>query len=77
MSDSEIVVKKKGQTTIPAKIRKKFRIEEGTRLQVVETDVPSIVDWNAPASTIALPYVRTADTVWKSQSPKRLQELSL
>jgi AbrB family looped-hinge helix DNA binding protein len=38
VSDSEIVVKKKGQTTIPAKIRKKFRIEEGTRLQVVETD---------------------------------------
>jgi AbrB family looped-hinge helix DNA binding protein len=35
--ETEIVVKKKGQTTIPAKIRRKFRIEEGTRLQVVET----------------------------------------
>jgi AbrB family looped-hinge helix DNA binding protein len=37
VSDSEIIVKKKGQTTIPAKIRKKFKIEEGTHLQVVET----------------------------------------
>jgi AbrB family looped-hinge helix DNA binding protein len=37
LSDSEIVLKKKGQITIPSKIRKKFRIEEGTRLQVVET----------------------------------------
>jgi len=37
-SDSEIVVKKKGQITIPVRIRKKFKIEEGTRLEVVETD---------------------------------------
>jgi AbrB family looped-hinge helix DNA binding protein len=35
--ETEIVVKKKGQTTIPVRIRKKFRIEEGTRLQVIET----------------------------------------
>jgi AbrB family looped-hinge helix DNA binding protein len=34
----EIVVKKKGQTTIPVRTRKKFKIEEGTRLEVVETD---------------------------------------
>jgi len=33
-----VVVKKKGQTTIPVRIRKKFKIEEGTRLEVVETD---------------------------------------
>ena len=32
-----MVVTKKGQTTIPARLRKKFRIEEGTRLEVVET----------------------------------------
>ena len=38
MSDSEIVVKKKGQTTIPIRIRKKLKIEEGTRLQVIETE---------------------------------------
>ena len=36
--ETEIVVKKKGQTTIPARIRKKFKIEEGTRLKVIETD---------------------------------------
>ncbi len=35
--ETEVVVTKKGQTTIPAKLRKKFKIEEGTRLEVVET----------------------------------------
>lgn len=35
--ESEVVVTKKGQTTIPAKFRKKFKIEEGTRLEVFET----------------------------------------
>ncbi len=36
--ESEVVVTKKGQTTIPARLRKKFKIEEGTRLEVLETD---------------------------------------
>ena len=36
--EKEIVVKKKGQTTIPIKIRKKLKIEEGTRLEVIETE---------------------------------------
>jgi len=35
--ESEVVVTRKGQTTIPAKFRKKFKIEEGTRLEVIET----------------------------------------
>ncbi len=35
--ESEVVVTKKGQTTIPVKFRRKFKIEEGTRLEVVET----------------------------------------
>jgi AbrB family looped-hinge helix DNA binding protein len=35
--ETEVVVTKKGQTTIPARLRKKFKIEEGTRLEVVET----------------------------------------
>jgi AbrB family looped-hinge helix DNA binding protein len=34
----EVVVSKKGQTTIPARLRKKFKIEEGTHLEVVETE---------------------------------------
>ncbi len=35
--ENEIVVKKKGQTTIPVRIRRKLKIEEGTRLEVVIT----------------------------------------
>jgi len=36
--ETEVVVTKKGQTTIPVRLRKKFKIEEGTRLEVVETN---------------------------------------
>jgi AbrB family looped-hinge helix DNA binding protein len=34
---TEVVVTRKGQTTIPAKLRKKFKIEQGTRLEAIET----------------------------------------
>ena len=34
---NEVTVTKKGQTTIPVKLRKKYKIEEGTRLQVLDT----------------------------------------
>jgi len=34
----EVVVTRKGQTTIPAQLRKKYNIQKGTRLQVIETD---------------------------------------
>ncbi len=33
---NEVVVTRKGQTTIPAELRKKYRIEEGTRLEVID-----------------------------------------
>jgi AbrB family looped-hinge helix DNA binding protein len=36
--ESEVVVTRKGQTTIPVRFREKFKIEEGTRLQVIETE---------------------------------------
>jgi len=36
--ENEVVVTRKGQTTIPAKLRLKYRIEEGTRLEVIETE---------------------------------------
>ncbi len=36
--DDEVIVTRKGQTTIPIKLRTKYRIEEGTRLEVVDTD---------------------------------------
>ena len=35
--ETEVVVTRKGQTTIPARLRKKFKIEQGTRLEVIET----------------------------------------
>ena len=33
----EVLVTRKGQTTIPAKLRKKYRIREGTRLEVIDS----------------------------------------
>jgi AbrB family looped-hinge helix DNA binding protein len=38
MVSEEVVVTRKGQTTIPARLRAKFRIAEGTRLEVVEVE---------------------------------------
>jgi AbrB family looped-hinge helix DNA binding protein len=35
--EAEVVVTKKGQTTIPVKLRKKYKIEEGTKLTVIDT----------------------------------------
>ena len=35
---SEVVVTRKGQTTIPAKLRAKYRIRRGSKLEVVDTD---------------------------------------
>jgi len=34
---NEVVVTRKGQTTIPVELRMKYKIEEGTRLEVIET----------------------------------------
>jgi AbrB family looped-hinge helix DNA binding protein len=36
--ENEVVVTRKRQTTIPARLRLKYKIEEGTRLQVIETE---------------------------------------
>jgi AbrB family looped-hinge helix DNA binding protein len=35
---TEVVVKRKGQITIPVKIRRKFGIEENSKLQIAEQD---------------------------------------
>ena len=51
--ESEVVVTKKGQTTIPAKLRKKFKIEEGTRLEVVETDQGILFNLELPSGTFS------------------------
>jgi AbrB family looped-hinge helix DNA binding protein len=60
--ENEVVVTKKGQTTIPARLRKKFKIEECTRLEVVETEegilfkpVKSIWDLIGSGSDFATP----------------------
>jgi len=34
----EVVVTRKGQVTIPVKIRKKFKIDENTKVAIVEED---------------------------------------
>ncbi len=36
-SENDVVVTRKGQTTIPVHLRKKYKIEEGTRLEVIDT----------------------------------------
>ena len=36
--EHEVIVTRKGQTTIPVKLREKYKIEEGTRLEVVDTE---------------------------------------
>ncbi|MCL2476495.1 AbrB/MazE/SpoVT family DNA-binding domain-containing protein [Candidatus Bathycorpusculum sp.] len=38
MDADEVVVTKKGQITIPVRLRKKFKIEEGTHIEVIETE---------------------------------------
>ena len=35
---NEVVVTRKGQTTIPVKLRAKYKIEKGTRLEVIDTE---------------------------------------
>jgi AbrB family looped-hinge helix DNA binding protein len=37
-TETEVVVTRKGQTTIPAQLRRKYKIQKGTRLEVVETE---------------------------------------
>jgi len=37
VAEAEVVVTKKGQTTIPVKFRRKYKIEEGTKLTVIDT----------------------------------------
>jgi AbrB family looped-hinge helix DNA binding protein len=38
MTAEEVVVTRKGQVTIPVKIRRKFGIEESSRVEIVEED---------------------------------------
>ena len=52
---TEVVVTSKGRITIPAKLRKKFKIEQGTRLEVIETKEgilfkPKLSTWDLAGS---------------------------
>lgn len=33
----EVIVTRKGQTTIPIELRRKYKVEEGSRMQVLDT----------------------------------------
>ena len=56
------MVTRKGQTTIPAELRRKYAIEEGTRLVVVDTGdgilfkpTPTTADLAGSGSDVATP----------------------
>jgi AbrB family looped-hinge helix DNA binding protein len=36
--ENQVVVTRKGQITIPVKLRRKYKIEEGTMLDVIDTN---------------------------------------
>ena len=36
--ENQVIATRKGQTTIPAKLRRKYKIEEGTKLTVIDTN---------------------------------------
>jgi AbrB family looped-hinge helix DNA binding protein len=55
MKTEEVVLTSKGRMTIPATLRKKFKIEQGTRLEVIETKEgilfkPKATMWNLAGS---------------------------
>jgi AbrB family looped-hinge helix DNA binding protein len=58
----EVVVTRKGQTTIPIRLREKYRIREGTRLEVLDSGSgivlkprPSTVDLAGSGSKYSTP----------------------
>ena len=59
----EVLVTRKGQTTIPVRLRRKYAIREGTRLEVVDAGEgilfkpkPSTVDLAGSGSKHATPH---------------------
>jgi len=74
MAKKEVVVTRRGQTTIPTAIRKKLGIQEGTRLRVeteggkvILTKVPSIFDLAATSKL-------TTEEAFKRLDSMRQQE---
>ncbi|MEM3384743.1 MAG: AbrB/MazE/SpoVT family DNA-binding domain-containing protein [Nitrososphaeria archaeon] len=64
----EVVVTRKGQTTIPAKLRRKYNIVEGSRLMVTDTGEGILIK----------PAINTADLAGsgaKYASPEEMKML--
>jgi AbrB family looped-hinge helix DNA binding protein len=76
--ENEIIVKKNGETKIPAGIRKKFQIEEGTKLDVVETSEGILLKPKPKQSTWdligAYSHVATPEEVKKEIDKLREQD---
>jgi len=60
--NEEVLVTRKGQTTIPVRLRKKYLIKEGTRLEVIDSGSgillkpkPSTVDLAGSGSEYSSP----------------------
>ena len=68
MMTEEVVVTRKGQTTIPVKLRKKYAIMEGTRLEV--TDSGSGITLKPKPSTVDL-----AGSGAKYSTPQEMKRL--
>jgi AbrB family looped-hinge helix DNA binding protein len=66
--ETEVVVTRKGQTTIPVKLRRKYNIEEGTRLEVVDTEEGILLK---PAKSI----FDLAGTGTKHATPEEMKKL--
>jgi AbrB family looped-hinge helix DNA binding protein len=66
--ETEVVVTRKGQTTIPVKLRRKYNIEEGTRLEVVDTEEGILLK---PAKSI----FDLAGTGAKHATPEEMKKL--
>jgi AbrB family looped-hinge helix DNA binding protein len=66
--ENEVIVTKKGQTTIPARLRKKLKIEKGTKLQVVETNEGVLFRLKKQMANQAEPYAQLS-------TPKEIKRL--
>ncbi len=75
---NEVVVKKNGETVIPAGLRKKFKIEEDTKMDVVETSEGILFKPKSKRSTWdlmgAYAHVATPEEVKKEIDKLREQD---
>ncbi len=44
MTIEEVVVTRKGQVTVPVKLRRKFKIEENAKVKIVEEDGKIVIE---------------------------------